>query len=240
MSTSRVEPTAFDLSATVQVDYSPIYGVAAMAKQRAITLKAVKAGAKPILQAAKAMAPRRKLGGGTLRRSLGVRAIKGRVGKTLAIAVIGPRKQVIEYKVVRPGGKSEKVWPAKYAHLVELGVRPHKLGAGSHLVRIVPAARLAKEDKKIARWSADAADPGTKPGRREYLTGLIKRWKDRRAEWETEKQRGTQHPGAAAKPFLRPAYLGSVARSAAITQQVMVAEVFRLIAKESRQKGRGG
>lgn len=221
--------------ATVAVDYSPIYGVATVAKQRAITLKAVKAGAKPILQAAKAMAPRRKIGGGTLVRSLGVNAIKGTVGKTLALAVIGPRKKVIEYKIVKPGGRPEKVWPAKTAHLVEFGTRPHALGRGAKLSRVVTAERVAKEDRRLAAWSHQVADPKTRPNRQEYLRGLIARFSARRAEWVGTHQQGARHPGATERPFLRPAYAATVGQSTAIVQKVMVDETMKLIAKESQK-----
>lgn len=86
--------------------------IAKLAKQRAITLKAVKAGAKIVQRAAKANAPRRS---GALKQSIGIKAAKGTRGKTLAFVVIGARAKV--EKVFR----GRKVKPSKYSHLVEKG-----------------------------------------------------------------------------------------------------------------------
>lgn len=84
------------------------------ARKRAVTLKAVKAGAKLVQQRAKPSAPKRT---GALRQSIGIKSQKGSRGKTLALAVIGARSKVA--KTLR--GKT--VRPAKYAHLVERGTR---------------------------------------------------------------------------------------------------------------------
>lgn len=82
------------------------------AKKRAVTLKAVKAGAKLVQQRAKANAARRS---GALRQSIGTKAVKGSRGKTLALAIVGARAKVVrQYK-----GRAVK--PSKYAHLVERG-----------------------------------------------------------------------------------------------------------------------
>lgn len=84
------------------------------AKKRAITLKAVKAGAKLVQHAAKSSVARRS---GALKQSLGIKSQKGTRGKTLALAVIGARAKVVkQYK-----GKTIK--PAKYSHLVEKGTK---------------------------------------------------------------------------------------------------------------------
>lgn len=84
------------------------------AKKRAITLKAVKAGAKLVQRGAKGSVSRRS---GALKQSLGIKSQKGTRGKTLALAIIGARAKVV--KVFK--GKTIK--PAKYAHLVEKGTK---------------------------------------------------------------------------------------------------------------------
>lgn len=84
------------------------------AKRRALTLKAVKAGAKLIQSAAKSNAPRRS---GALKQSIGIKAGKGTRGKTLAFAVIGSRAKV------EKSWRGKKVKPSKYARLVEQGTR---------------------------------------------------------------------------------------------------------------------
>lgn len=120
--------------------------MSSVAKQRGVTMKGVKAGAKIVQKAAKKAAPRRKkvrgfaldTGSGALRQSLGFKAAKGRRGKTLAYAVIGARKKV--RKTVRVGGRTIIAVPAFYAHLVEKGTRPHSLGKGAKLARRGKAA----------------------------------------------------------------------------------------------------
>lgn len=84
------------------------------AKRRAVTLKAVKAGAKLVQQRAKPAAARRS---GALRQSIGIKAQKGSRGKTLALAVIGARAKVEKQY------RGKKVKPSKYAHLVEKGTK---------------------------------------------------------------------------------------------------------------------
>lgn len=112
------------------------------AKKRAITLKAVKAGAKLVQRAAKGNAPRRS---GALKQSIGTKGVKGSRGKTLAFAVIGARMKVektFKGKLIRPG---------KYAHLAEKGTRPHSLikrekgAVGKALRALKIAAGLGKK-----------------------------------------------------------------------------------------------
>lgn len=89
------------------------------AKKRAVTLKAVKAGAKLVQSGAKSRVPKRKKSG-ALKQSLGIKSQKGTRGKTLAFAVVGARSKVVKlYK-----GKTIK--PSKYSHLVERGTRTAK------------------------------------------------------------------------------------------------------------------
>jgi HK97 gp10 family phage protein len=106
--------------------------VASEARERSITLKAVKAGAKVMKPAITAAAPKRtgsRVPGGSLKRSMGVKAVKGRKGRTGALAIAGPRT-AYERDV-----RGRKVKPAQYAHLVEFGTRPHANAKGAKLVR---------------------------------------------------------------------------------------------------------
>lgn len=120
------------LKAKVVVDTRGLAGLVTKAKERSITLRAVKAGARLVQADAKAAAPRRK-GSGALRQSLGTKAVKGTRGSTVALAVVGARKKVV--KTLSRGNKSVRVVPAFYAHLVEKGTRPHAIGKGSKLGR---------------------------------------------------------------------------------------------------------
>lgn len=120
------------------------------ARKRAVTLKAVKVGAKIVQQAAKTKAPKRKRSG-ALRQSIGIKAVKGTKGKTLALAVVGARSKV------EKTFKGRKIKPSKYAHLVEKGTKPHSL-----------LKRSKSKIGKVARAVAVAAGagkrhPGAKP-----------------------------------------------------------------------------
>ncbi|AMV23419.1 hypothetical protein VT84_03350 [Gemmata sp. SH-PL17] len=108
------------IRAQVFTSFPGLQAIERTAKKRQITMKAVKAGAKPVQQSAKVRAPRRKKSG-ALKQSLGVKAKKGTRGQTLAFAVIGARRKV--EKVY----KGKKTIPAYYAHLVEKGTKPHSL-----------------------------------------------------------------------------------------------------------------
>lgn len=109
----------------LKLDLGGLRAVEKTAKRRAITLKAVKAGAKLVQAGAKARAPKSS---GALRQSLGIKSAKGTRGRTLAYAVIGPRKKV--RKLVKRKGRGQRVLavPANYGHLVEGGTKPR----GSH------------------------------------------------------------------------------------------------------------
>ncbi len=125
----------------VALDLSGLANLESMAKRRQVAVKAVKAAAKPVQQAAKSLAPKRQ-GSGALKQSIGIKAEKGSKGQTIAFAVVGPRKKV--EKVITPPGsrKAKKVVPAYYAHLVEKGTRPHRVGKGSKLGRKGKADKL--------------------------------------------------------------------------------------------------
>jgi HK97 gp10 family phage protein len=120
------------IEAKIVADMTPARLLASVAVQRRITLKAVKAGAKLVVPKAKAGAPRRK-GSGALKQSQGIKAEKGKRGKTLAFAVVGARKKVEE--TIPRGRKSVRVVPSYYAHLVEKGTRAHSLNKGAKLGR---------------------------------------------------------------------------------------------------------
>ncbi len=118
---------------SVLLDLSGLDAVKSTAKKRTISLKAVKAGAKLVQAAAKAKAPRRKVDGGGLQQSIGIKPAKGTRGKTLAFCVVGPRLKVV--RQVRQGRKTYKYVPANIAHIVERGAKPHSIKRGSALGR---------------------------------------------------------------------------------------------------------
>ncbi len=137
--------------ARLEFDLSGIEEIKSLAKRRAITLKAVKAGAKPVAAAVKARAPRRK-GSGALKQSIGIKAKGGKKNrtKTAAYAVIGPRRKVVKF-VKNKGRKSTiKAVPANYAHVVEKGTRPHSIKKGTGF-------------RKVGKHAAPGS-PGIHPG----------------------------------------------------------------------------
>jgi HK97 gp10 family phage protein len=138
------------LRTKVQLDLSGLKKLDKATQQRRVTLAAVKDGAKVVQKSAKGSAPRSS---GALKQSLGIKGQKGRKGKTIAFAVVGPRTKV--RKLVKRRGSRRPVLavPAYYAHLVEQGTRPHALGKGSRAV--------ARRGKK--KLSAGAQHPGTRP-----------------------------------------------------------------------------
>lgn len=116
----------------VKIDLTGIDAIESSAKSRAITLKAVKAGAKLVQSAMKANAPKDS---GALKQSIGIKAVKGSKSRTGAVAVVGARKKV-QKMVTRKGRTTPtKAVPAFYAHLEDQGVRPHAVGKGSKLGR---------------------------------------------------------------------------------------------------------
>lgn len=121
----------------VVMDLSGFDGVIAVAKQRNITLKAVRRMAAVVRPAVKAESPRRASGGGTLKSAISSKAVKGKKGKTGSFGVVGARVKVqrtITVKTPR-GARTLTAIPSKYQHLVALGTRPHSLSGGSKLVR---------------------------------------------------------------------------------------------------------
>jgi hypothetical protein len=139
------------IGGTVKVDVSGAMALLSEAKQRRVTLKGVKAGAKLLKLAARSEAPARP-GSGALQQAQGVKAEKGRQGKTISFAVQGARKNVV--RMVRTGRskKPQKAIPALYDHLVQLGTRPHATRKGSRLTK----------GKKAAVGQIGSAHPGAK------------------------------------------------------------------------------
>ncbi len=119
--------------AEVVTGFAAIEAIGKAAKSRQLAVRIVKAGAKVVQASARAKAPRGKTG--LLKKAIGMKAVKGTRGKTLAFAVIGARSKVEGAK----GGKTVK--PSKYAHLVERGTKPHSL-----------VKRAKKAD--VAGWAA--------------------------------------------------------------------------------------
>lgn len=119
------------LNAQMTFDLSGLAGFKP-AKARQITLKAVRAGAKLVQATAKQNAPRKS---GVLKQSMGIKAIKGNRGKTLAMAIIGARKSVSKMVKRGRGNKLFRAVPAFYAHLVEKGTQAHSIRKGSKIGR---------------------------------------------------------------------------------------------------------
>lgn len=145
------------ISAKVSVDVSGFVDLIGITKTRAVTLKGVRAGAKELLSIVRPLAPRRK-GGGALRQSQGVKAAKGKRGKTVSFAVQGARTKF--EKMSRAGGYTtpQRVVPAFYDHLVQGGTRAHRLGKGESLLR---EAKGRRKGKQATKQTTGGAHPGT-------------------------------------------------------------------------------
>lgn len=121
------------LTGGVKVDVSGIAALLSEAKQRNITLKGAKAAGKILKNAARAAAPKRS---GALAQSQAVKTAKGtRSGSTSSYAVQGAKKKYQRmYKA--PGKRTaQKIVPAFYDHLVQLGTKPHALKRGASVGR---------------------------------------------------------------------------------------------------------
>jgi HK97 gp10 family phage protein len=93
------------------------------ALQKKVLRKAVRKPGRLIANAARRKIRHEETG--LLKKSLGV-YVKLYKGSWTAVAIVGPRKSVIGSKgEVYPSRRSNKVWPVKYAHLVEGGTKPH-------------------------------------------------------------------------------------------------------------------
>lgn len=151
------------LRATIEVDYTGLRGLVTTTKERSATLKAVKAGARVVQPAMKAAAPRRAEGGGSLRQAIGIKAVKGTVGQTKALAVLGPRRKVVKF--IPRGNRTVKAVPANYGHLADQGTRPHAVGKGARLGRAGKVATFGrKKGRVVGAVAATAQAGGLHPG----------------------------------------------------------------------------
>lgn len=126
----------------VKTDVSGMADLIGKTRTRVATLKAVRAGAKILLQRVKPLAPRRK-GSGALRQSQGVKAAKGKRGNTVSFAVQGAKTKTVKMAKL-PGYKTpQKVVPAFYDHLVQGGTKPHRLGKAESVGRAAVGRRRA-------------------------------------------------------------------------------------------------
>jgi HK97 gp10 family phage protein len=158
------------LGVQVFTSFPGLEAIERTAKKRAITQKAVKAGAKLVQRSAKSRAPRRKRSG-ALKQSLGIKAQKGSRGKTLAFAIIGARAKVVKMF------KGKRTVPAYYAHLVEKGTKPHSLlsrkrSAGKKLLDFVTRKRRRHPGAKAQPFLRPALDSQRSAVSREMLDTL--------------------------------------------------------------------
>lgn len=114
--------------------------------QRKIARPGVRAATTLVLRAARQRAPK-KAGDrtGALRKSLG-QAVRTYKHKGVVFGIVGPR---VEHVTTDKYGR--KVWPVKYAHLVEFGTAPHGKHPGA---RARPFMRPAYEETKMAARNA--------------------------------------------------------------------------------------
>lgn len=139
--------------AGLALDLTPLHSLRKLSQARTITLKGVRAAGRIVASAAKARAPKRK-GGGALKQSMGMKAIKGRRGRSLALAVVGARKKVSKLVKVGTKGRTIRAVPANYMHLVEGG---HKGGASPHPF-LGPAFSSTKQQAGAAAMEVMAAE----------------------------------------------------------------------------------
>lgn len=107
--------------------------------QRSIVTKAVRAGAKPWQKAAKRASPRLT---GLMSKSMIVKVKKSRNG---TLAIVGPRNKTVN-------GRN----PNKYAHLTELGTKPHVIPQGVIDGRVVK--NIQHPGIRPRRWLQRAAN----------------------------------------------------------------------------------
>lgn len=154
--------TATFAGVTLKVDVRGLDALYKETAKRGVTLAGAKAAMRKLKTAAKAAAPRRKgKGGGSLRKAQGVLARKGtKSGSTSSFAVQGAMKKFDREIVVEGRKKARRVVPAFYDHLVQLGVRPHRIGKGESLGRDATSRR-----KAVARTAqaTGGKHPGTQP-----------------------------------------------------------------------------
>ena len=214
------------LTAKVKVDAGGMEAIATAARTRAMTLKAVKAGAKIHQPAVKARVPRRRgssgsgtrrdergrfrkqvagtsgAGGGGLRQSIGTKAVKGRRGTTVSLAVVGPRKKF--EKMVPHGNKMRRSVPYYYGHLVEGGTRPHSVAKGAFLTRVRKGS--GRTSRKVTV---------------EFGQGV------------------RMHPGTDPQPFQRPAFDANRSKIAAAVKDTLGAELMKEVGRQAAKLKKG-
>lgn len=202
--------------------------------QRQILRPALSKATKPVFMHARKNAAKDS---GLLRKSITRKVVTYKSG-TLVV-VIGPDTKHRK-EVVRKGSYSKKPQianPAMYAHLVEFGTRPHSLAKGDMLARTGPQEqqRQLRAVANIRRWGQKLADPKTTPTQAAYLRRRIEKTKRYRAlaKQENQKENAVVHPGAIAKPFLRPAFDMTRAQ----TETIFADEVRKNIEKIAAKKG---
>ena len=154
------------------------------------------------------------------------------------VVVIGP-DTAHRQEVVRKRSWSKKPQmanPAMYAHLVEYGTRPHSLVKDDKLKRTGAMAKQAQQraSMNVHRWGLMLASAST-PEQASKLQKRIASTKRNSALNRQEKQTkgGRMHPGAKAKPFLRPAFDSTRAQ----VQTIFAEEVRKGIEKLAVKKG---
>lgn len=201
--------------------------------QRAILRPALAKATKPVFMHARKNAPKDS---GLLRKSITRKVITYQSG-TLVV-VIGPdtkhRKEVI-----RKGSYNKNPQianPAKYAHLVEFGTRPHSIEKGDRLARVGEAAKRVqmRAIANIRRWGQRLAE-STSPSEAARLQKRIDKTKKAAstARVMVFTLDGKRHPGTKPKPFLRPAFDSTRDQ----VQQIFAAEVRKNIEKIAAKKG---
>lgn len=171
--------------------------------QRRILRPALTKATKPILMAAKRLAPTDT---GMLSKSIARKVVTYKSG-TLVV-VIGPdTKHRVE--ATRRGRKTPMIVnPAKYAHLVEFGTRPHSLGKDDTLARTGEQAKAsaARAVANIKRWTQQMIN-ATEEQQAKLQKRIAKtqRWQSISKE-EKQTVGAKQHRGAKAKPFLRKSF----------------------------------
>lgn len=138
--------------------------------ERSATRKAIKAGTRVFLASVKSALHADDTG--ALRMSLGDKTASYRGGKVL-VGVVGPRTGTFAVgrgraktrKLSRLGQKLEALGkqPARYAHLLEGGTRPHAIGSGSTLARPEVVVNGRRRRKAVPHMQRGRMHPGARP-----------------------------------------------------------------------------
>lgn len=146
------------ISVKVKTDVTGFVKLIGKTKTRTVTLKGVRAGAKELLKIVRPLVPRRKRSG-ALRQAQGVKAAKGKKGKTVSFAVQGAKTNIIKFVKLQGYKTPQKVWPAKYDHLVQGGTKAHRLGKGEAVERL----RRGRVATRQTAQTTGGQHPGTAP-----------------------------------------------------------------------------